>query len=224
MWANSLRPYIHLLRTEGGQQNPSEPIGRGRMERSAPAREVQLSDFVKMMVFDRSYMWGQVTAITGTRRALKSFSGMKMTRNWHHIWGKMKLKSSAAAHFTCWWAAWPHQSHNHTVSRGEQSLQQHKAQLLYPWGVMLVLCFGNDVVKKFQYLAWNLSNQCLIRKIGFHLHAWNLFPYIIFLHTGGDFLASFPCNKMCVLVQQLSCSLKVPPSSIQDLRMVSNLG
>lgn len=133
----------------GGQQNPSEPIGRGRMERSGPAREGRLSDLVKMMVFDRSYIWGQVTAITGTRRALKSFSGMKMTRNWHHIWGEMKLKSSAAAHFTCWWAAWPHQSHNHTVSRGEQSLQRHQAQLPYLWGVALGLCFRNDVVKSF---------------------------------------------------------------------------
>lgn len=117
-----------------GQRNPSEPIGKGRIERSAPAREGPLSDFVKMMVFDRSYIGGQVTAITGTRRALKSFSGMKMTRNWHHIWGKMKLKSSAAAHFTCWWAAWPHQSRNHTVSRGAQSLWQHEPQLLHLQG------------------------------------------------------------------------------------------
>jgi hypothetical protein len=117
-----------------GQQKPSEPIGSGRMERSAPAGEVWLSDFVKMMVFDRSYIWGQVTAITGTRRALKSFSRMKMTGSWHHIWGEMKLKSLAAAHFTCWWAAWPHESHNHTESRGDQSLRQHEAQLQHLWG------------------------------------------------------------------------------------------
>lgn len=144
-----------------GQRNPSEPIGKGRIERSAPAREVPLSDFVKMMVFDRSYIGGQVTAITGTRRALKSFSGMKMTRNWHHIWGEMKLKSSAAAHFTCWWAAWPHQSRNHTVSRGAQSLRQHEPQLLHLQGVSLGPCYRNDVVKSFN-----------TRLEAFQIHVW----------------------------------------------------
>lgn len=163
MWANSLRPYIHLSRTRG-QQKPSEPIGSVGMERSAPAGEVRVSDFVKMMVFDRSYIWGQVTAITGTRRALKSFSGMKMTGSWHHIWGEMRLKSSAAAHFTCWWAAWPHGSPNHAESRGERSLQQHEAGLLHLQGVTLGLCLRDDVLKSFKYTAWSLPNQCLIRK------------------------------------------------------------
>lgn len=156
-----------ICRERCGQRNPSEPIGSGRMERSAPAGEVRLSDFVKMMVFDRSYIWGQVTAITGTRRALKSFSGMKMTGSWHHIWGEMKLKSSAAAHFTCWWAAWPQESHNHTESRGERSLQQHETPLLHLCGVTVGLCFRDDVVKSFNTQLESFQINVWLEKLDF---------------------------------------------------------
>lgn len=58
-------------------------LGSGRLERSSQARYVHLLDFVKMMVFDRSYIWGQVTAITGDKERsqiiLRDENDMKLT-------------------------------------------------------------------------------------------------------------------------------------------------
>lgn len=75
---------IHLLGMEGGSKIcRRSQLGSGRLERSALARDAQLLNFVKMMVFDRSYIWGQVTAITGDKECsqiiLRDENDMKLT-------------------------------------------------------------------------------------------------------------------------------------------------